>query len=161
MRTQVLIRALLFAVFFAVGAAVFSISVLSNDLLGYCRNKQLLGIAEESTEQLKALDGDYSALLERLQAEPDIIRHIAPATLGAAPADANAVYPTASAQQLADLRKALEDRESGGAVRPQLPSWLVWCSSRTGRLILFLFGGFLIVVSFVWFGSPARPAAPA
>lgn len=153
MRMNTTIRALLFVVFFGVGAAAFSISILCDDLLRYYRNKELLRMAEISLGRLESLDADYDALLGRLEKDPDILKHIAPATLGAAPADANAVYPKASPEQLAAVRKVLTEESNQQVNESMIPLWLVRCSRQPQRTFLFLAGTFLILISFVWFGS--------
>lgn len=155
MREQNILRTLLFVVFFSIGAAVVSGSILCDDLLRYYHNKQLLKKTEESLKQLESLNADYNALLGQLQNDPDFASRIAPATLGTEPKDADTIYPKVTAEQLAAARKALmadSNRQSG---EPAIPDWIVRCSKRPQRIALFLAGGFLILISFVWFG-PAK-----
>lgn len=156
MRTQVFIRALLFAAFFGIGATAFSISILCDELLRYYHNRELLRLDEGSLERLKTLDADYEALLSRLEKDPNILKHLAPATLGTEPADANAVYPKVSAQQLALSLQGLTGHSGGQVEDSAIPAWLSRCSRRPQRTALFLSGAFLILISFVWFGSPGR-----
>jgi len=152
----------LFVVFFSIGAAALSGSILCNDLLRYYRNKQLLKTAEVSLNQLESLNTDYDALLQQLQKDPNFVRRIAPATLGTEPEDANTVYPKATTEQLAAARKVLTEdsagrrpAESQQPTEPIIPDWITRCSEPPQRVVLFLAGAFLILISFICFG-PAK-----
>ena len=146
----------LFVVFFSIGAAALSGSILCNDLLRYYRNKQLLKTAEVSLNQLESLNTDYDALLQQLQKDPNFVRRIAPATLGTEPEDANTVYPKATTEQLAAARKVLTEDSSQQSTEPIIPDWITRCSEPPQRVVLFLAGAFLILISFICFG-PAKP----
>ena len=156
MRGQDILRKFLFVVFFGIGAVALSGSILCSELLGYYRNKNLLKAAEESLKQLEVLNRDYDVLLEQLKADPDILERIAPATLGTEPADRKAVYPKARAEELAAARKALMGDSRSEAAEPKVPKWLTRCSEPRRRVILFLSGAFLILISFIWFGPCER-----
>ncbi len=152
MRRQNILQTFLFVVFFGIGAAALSGSVLCDDLLRYYHNRQLLKTAEELRDRLKSLNDDYDAILQQLQKDPNLIKRIAPATLGTEPADANAVYPEVTAEQLAAARRALTEDSSRKAAEPVVPRWLTRCSKPPQRFILFLAGAFLILISFICFG---------
>lgn len=158
MPRQTIIRALLFVVFFSVGAAALSFSVLCEDLLRYYHNKQLLRAAGESSNRLESLNADYDALLWQLEEDPNLVRRIAPATLGTEPADANAVYPKATAEQLAAARKTLTEDLNKQSDEQEMPHWIIRCGEPYRRIILFLAGAFLVLISFIWFGSTGRPS---
>jgi len=150
MQGQNVIRTFLFVVFFGVAAASLAVSALCNDLVRYYQNKHLLREAHEFLEQLKTLNADYDALLQQLEKDPNLIKRIAPATLGTEPADANAIYPRVKAEQLAAARKALADpnqHETG----PAIPDWLTRCSEPRRRAALFIVSAALILVSFICF----------
>jgi len=155
MRRRNILRTLLFIVFFSIGAAALSGSILCNDLVRYYRDKQLLKAAEESLNRLETLNADYAALLERLEEDPNVVKRIAPATLGVEPTDANTVYPKATAEQLDAARKILAEDCERQPSRAELPEWIARCSEPRRRVILFLAGAFLILISFIWFG-PAK-----
>ena len=159
MRRQDVIRTFLFVVFFSIAAASLSVSILCDELLRYYTSRQLLRAAEDALGRLESLNTDYDLLLQQLEEDPNLVRHIAPAALGAEAADGNAVYPRASAEQLASARKALTEgsnqpRFIGG--EPRVPRWIVRCSRPTHRAVLFLAGAFLVLISFIWFGPAER-----
>jgi len=143
-----------FVLFFSVGATALSSSILCDDLLQYYRNKELLQDAQESLGRLESLNADYDALLESLEEDPNLIRRLAPATLGPRHQDANAIYPRATAEQLAAARKALMAESNRQSRSSAMPEWLSRCSEPRRRTALLVCGVALILTSFVCF----RPA---
>ena len=93
MQSQGIVHFLLFVVFFSIGAAALVGAVLCNDLIQYCQNRQLVKEAEHSLERLDSLNKEYDALLEQLENDPNLLKRIAPATLGTQPEDPNAISP--------------------------------------------------------------------
>ena len=149
------IQLVLFVLFFSIGAASLSSSILCDDLIQYYRNKQHLREAQKSLDQLKSLNADYDVLLGRLEEDPNmVIDRLAPATLGTKAVDANTVYPRARSRQLAAARKALMDESNGQSAEAAMPQWLRRCSEPRNRILLFISGVVLVLISFVCF----RPA---
>jgi len=156
MRRQDVIRTFLFVVFFSIGASSLGVSILCDELLRYYTSRQLLKAAEDTLGRLESLNTDYDLLLQQLEKDPNLVRHIAPAALGAQPVDGKAVYPRASAEQLAAARKALTEGSNQQSGEPRVPRWIVRCSRPTHRVVLFLAGAFLVLISFIWFGPAER-----
>ena len=152
-RTTNIIRVFIFVVFFGIGAASLSVSILSGDLLKFYYGKSQLEAAKESVLRLQSLNSDYDALLNQVQAEPNITDRITQATLGeqSADTDANIIYPRATFEQLAVAKETLAKNSNCDAVKPAIPRWLERCSKLPNRLALFLSGAFLILISFIWF----------
>ncbi|MDD5063611.1 MAG: hypothetical protein PHQ35_02475 [Phycisphaerae bacterium] len=152
MQMQNILRTFLFVVFFGIGTAALTASSLYDDLLRYYRNQQLLRSAEETLNKLKALNADYDALLKQLEENPGLVNRIAPATLGIESNDANTVYPKVTAEQMDAARKVLaeDSKQQGGA---EIPQWIIRCSEPSRRITLFSAGAFLILISFVCFGT--------
>jgi hypothetical protein len=155
MRNTIL-RMLLFVVFFSIGAAVLSGSILCDDLLRYYHSRQALKAAEVTLNRLKSLNVDYDVLLEQLRKDPDLVKRIAPATLGTEPVGANTIYPKATAEQLAAARKALTEDPNHKLAESEMPEWIIRCSKPPQRIMLFLAGAFLILISFIWFGPAGQ-----
>ena len=153
-------QVLLFLVFFGVGAAAAGLSVLCDDLLAYYTNKNLLRSAEQSVENLNSLTADYDALLQQLHADPNLLKRLAPATLGIQPEDPNTIYPRVTAQQLNAARRVLAEDNDQDADSTRLPVWLERCSDPARRTILFVAGAFLIVIAFVCFGGVDKSKTP-
>jgi len=144
----------LFVVFFSIGAGALSGSILCADLLRYYHDRELLE-AEKELSQLKSLNADYDALLEQLEKDPNLIKRIAPATLGMEHNDVDTIYPKATAEQLAAARKALTEEMGLNTTDATLPAWLTRCKEPRRRIMLFFAGAGLILVSFIFFG-PAK-----
>jgi len=154
---QNVIRTILFALFLSGGAVSLGASVLCDDLVRYYRNRQLLKMAEESLDRLKSLNVDYDVLLEQLEKDPNLFKRIASVTLGTGPEDANAIYPKATAEQLAAARRVLAKRLNQQSVEPMMPGWLTRCSRPSRRMVLFFSGGALILISLICFGPAKQP----
>jgi len=145
-----------FVLFFGVGATALNSSILCDDLVQYYRNKKLLEDARESLERLESLNADYDVLLESLEEDPNLLRRLAPATLGPRHQDANAIYPRATAEQLAAVSKAMMEESSRQSKASAMPEWLRRCSEPRRRKALLFCGVALILTSFVCF-RPAKP----
>jgi hypothetical protein len=153
MQRQNILRTLLFVIFFSIGTAALAGAILCDDLLRYYRDKQLLRSAEETLNKLESLNADYDALLKQLEENPSLLERIAPATLGTEPADANTVYPKVTAEQLDATRKVLAADLEQQPSRTEMPGWVVRCNEPSRRIVLFLAGALLILISFMCFGT--------
>jgi len=142
----------LFFLFFSIGAASLSSSILCDDLIQYYQNKQFLRAAQESLDRLRSLNADYDVLLERLEEDPNlIVERLASATLGTKADDPNTVYPRARSRQLAAARKALMEDSNNRTAKAAMPQWLKRCSEPRSRILLFVSGVVLVLTSFVCF----------
>jgi hypothetical protein len=155
MQRQNIIRAFFFVVFFSIGAAALSASILFADLLQYYNNRELLKAEKELPNRLRSLNVDYDALLQQLRNDPKLLKRIANVTLGKDDNDANTIYPKATAEQLAAAKKALTEETSAEPAETTLPQWLTRCREPRRRTILFFAGTGLILISFICFG-PVR-----
>jgi len=152
MHGRKVIQIVLFVLFFSIGAASLSSSILCDDLIQYYQNKQFLREAKESLDRLKSLNADYDVLLERLEEDPNmVVERLSPATLGTKAVDANTVYPRARSRQLAAARKALMEESNGESAEAAMPQWLKRCSKPRSRILLFISGVVLVLISFVCF----------
>jgi hypothetical protein len=152
MQGRTVFQVVLFFLFFSIGAASLSSSVLCDDLVQYYRNKQFLNEAQESLKRLESLNTDYDALLERLKEDPNlIVDRLAPATFGSKSDDPNIVYPRATSQQLVAARQALMDESSRKPAEVEMPQWLRRCREPRNRILLFTSGVVLVLISFVCF----------
>jgi hypothetical protein len=160
MRRHAFLHFLLFVTFFSIGAGALGIAVLCDDLVQYCRNRQLLRAAELSLRQLESLNADYDGLLQQLESNPDLVKRLAPVTLGTEPADPNTAYPRAQAQELAVARKTLAEEAQQDPAPPEIPVWLQRCSEPAKRMILFIAGASLVLISLVCFTTDPRHSPP-
>jgi len=156
MQRQNILRTLLFVVFFSIGAAAVYLSIICDELIGLYYKRQLLEAKQEGTNRLESLNADYAALLARLEKDPNLVKRIAPATLGTKPDDEEAIYPKATAEQLNAARKVLVQDLNRQVNEPMIPVWLARCSKPPQRITLFLAGTSLILISFMFFGPAKR-----
>lgn len=155
MLKQGILHLFFFAMFFSIGAAALGAAVLCDDFIQYCRNKYLVKEAELSLKRLESLNAEYDALLEQLERDPNLLKRIAPLTLGRQPTDPNTAYPKARAQELAVARKALMEQSDEEKAELSIPTWLRRCSEPAKRILLFISGASLIVISLICFTTPS------
>jgi hypothetical protein len=146
------LRVIFFMLFFSVGAAALSSSILVDDLVSFYKNNQLLREAETSEDKLKTLNEDYDALLSYMKEDCNYLERIALVTVGIEPNDKDTAYPKVTAEQLAAAKEALTKDKSLDAFEPALPDWLERCRDPRRRILLFFTGAVLILVSFSCFG---------
>jgi len=152
---QGIIRFFIFCFFFAIGLSALGLSILCDELVSYYRSRDMLDAVEASNEKLRSLDEDYDVLLGQLQTNPGLLRRAARVTLGSAEEDLNAVYPQATAQELATARAALMRDSDKAIAEVILPEWLERIRQPRRRFGLFLSGAALILIAFIFFG-PTR-----
>ena len=155
MLRQGIFHLLFFVAFFSVGAGALGAAVLCDDFVQYWRSKHLVREAQLSVQRLKALNADYDGLIEQLESNPDLLKRIAPVTLGTQPNDPCAIYPKARAEELAVARKALVAQTDQERTKALIPKWLQRCSEPIKRIGLFIAGAGLVIISLVCF-TPAE-----
>ncbi|MFC1762637.1 hypothetical protein ACFL6U_11225 [Planctomycetota bacterium] len=145
------IRVFLFALLFGVGAGALSLTVLSDDLHEYYTKRRALARAEIMLENLQQLNVDYDALLVRIESNPEELKRLAPVVLGTELGEPNSVIPAVGLQQRMVARQALAAQQETRNL-PDIPTWLRRIRTPRRRLGLFLSGGALVLISFIWFG---------
>ena len=80
-----------------------------------------------------------------------VVERLAPATFGTRTEDSNTVYPRVRSQQLAAARKALMEESNEKPAEAAMPQWLKRCSEPRNRMLLFISGVALVLISFVCF----------
>lgn len=161
MQGRNVLRTFFFCLFFGIGAAALSGSVLCDVLLKYYHSKHLLHAQQQRIDDLNSLINDYNALLAEIEKDPNFAKRVAPATLGTEPNNEDTVYPRATLEQLDATRKILMEESNRKSDEPAVPKWLTRCSEPRKRIMLFVAGAVLILVAFVCFGPAARKNPPA
>ncbi len=151
-----IIRFFIFCVFFAIGLSALGLSILCDELVSYYRSRDMLNALEASNDKLRLLDEDYDVLLEQLRANPGVLRRAARVTLGSVAEDINAVYPQATAEELAAARATLMRDSDKASTEVTLPEWLERIRQPRRRFGLFLSGAALILIAFIFFGSTRK-----
>jgi hypothetical protein len=159
MRRQGVLYIPVFIIFFGIGAVALAGSVLCDDLIRYCRDRNLLKESERSIERLTLLNQEYDALLDQLEKDPELLKRIAAATLGKEPNDPCTAYPRTRARELQIARQALLDQSGEDPPAPEVPQWLLRCAEPRRRMALFVAGASLVLISLVCFTpEPKRDA---
>jgi len=153
-------RLVLFGVLFIIGATVVGVAALADDLILYYSHKQQLATAQRIVELLEKLNTDYDALLNQVQHDPNMLKRIAPATLGTSPQEPNTAHPAARIEELLAARQTLFVAAPPAEEPSMVPPWLVRCSRPGHRFGLFLSGAGLVVVAFICFGPQTFTANP-
>jgi len=129
-----------------------AISILCDDLTVYFRNKQDLALAEHELDDLRLLLSTHDSLLNQLENDPNMIKRIAPAVLGAVEEDPNVVYPSTGINEFITAKLALREHNREEPRIPEMPTWLARCRNPRRRAGLFLSGAILVLISFTCFG---------
>jgi hypothetical protein len=75
---------------------------------------------------------------------------------GTEPTAEDTAFPKASAEQLQAAQLALIDQIKDSTKSPATPQWLTRTLEPRFRYSLFLAGAGLILITFIFFGSPAK-----
>ncbi len=154
-------RLLLFVILFSIGAVTLATAALYPDLLRYYRYNQILQSARKSVTQLESLNARYDALLKNIEQDPNILSRVAPAVIGAEPVDANAVYPRATAEELAAARLALEKYDEKKTAEQPLPEYLQRLGRPRYRIVMFICGCGLVLIAFICFAPGNEKRKPS
>ena len=153
MRQDSFMRALFFIIFSCIGIMAVSLSMLSPEWLDLYMIKSKLYQVEQTNLKIEALNRDHQELIDKIHSNPDILKRIDKVVFGIDPNDSNNVaVPTITSQQLQKVKAVLaETAPQKHEIIP--PRWLQRCGNDRERLILFIAGAGLIIVSFACFGK--------
>ncbi len=146
----------LFCVFFAAGVGAIALSILVDEAQSYYNSKDLLAKTESDNEKVQSLDADYDVLIKHIQQNPQVLKRLKRVTLGQEPQTEDTVFPKVSQQQLEAASQALLGDLQSSLIKPCIPQWLRHCAEPRSRHILFFSGAGLVLVAFVFFGTPSR-----
>lgn len=152
MRNFNIINAILFVLFFSIGAAILSVSVLSEEWVRLCQNKGIVRRAEQDIEKLEQLNEDYRILLEYIDSDPNFAERLAGPVLGTESNDPNTTRLKGTPRQLDAARIALAEPQK--ETKNDVPDWLKRCNDN--RLVLFICGAVLTLIAFLFFSGKNR-----
>ena len=76
-RWALIIRFLLFCLFFTVGAGAITLSILIDpEMTTFFQNRQILGEIERENQRIQDLTEKYQAQIDLIQNNPDILRRL-------------------------------------------------------------------------------------
>jgi hypothetical protein len=151
-----IVRYVLFCLFFAVGAGAVALAVLADEIRDYCEGRNLLAKTLADNEDIQFLTIEYEAQIDEIRKDPNIIGRLERVTLGRQPGAEDTAFPRASEKLLTEAGAAvLADLRADHPAR-KIPTWAKRISEPNIRYSLFFAGAGLVLVTFIFFGAPAR-----
>lgn len=154
------IRFLLFLVFFVIGASAMVLSILAEpELTTFYYNRAVVAQIEAQNEKIQDLTAQYAAQVRLIESEPNILQRFSATTFGHLPQAAEAALPETGNGVLRDETDRILYRDAALQPAETTPAWLAHILQPQIRLALFLTGGGLVLITFIFFGStPGKDA---
>jgi len=132
------------------------LSVLADEILDYFEGANLLAKTLADNEDIQFLTIEYEAQIHEIRNDPNILGRLERVTLGRQPDAEDTAVPKASEKLLTEAGAAvLTDLRTGRPVR-QVPTWVERISESNIRYSLFFAGAGLVLITFIFFGAPAK-----
>ena len=156
-RSVSVLRYLFFCLFFAIGSGAMTLAILAGEINDFYRSKDLLTVTQRQIESIKNLTAQYDAQLLQIEKDPNIIlSRLKLITIGEKPYAEDTAFPKASELDAA-AAALLEDQQTPEQT-PAVPQWTERISHTKTRKALFGAGAVLVLLAFVFFGTP-KPAS--
>ena len=153
MRKGPFLRVLLFIIFSCLGIAAISLSMLTQEWIDLYTINSKLRKVEQINRKIEVLNQDHQTLMDEIHNDPNMLKRLDTIVLGAEPADSNFPVPDITEQQLQKVKAVLAETDLQEEPDIAPPRWLQRCGKSRSRLILFIAGAGLILVSFACFGK--------
>lgn len=145
-------RFFLFMICFAAGLCAIALVFLGPEWQSLYQLKAAVQQTERNNKKIENIINDHKVLTSQINSDPEILKKIAPVTLGIDPCDANQPPVKITPETLAAAKSVLQQQEQNSG-NPSTPKWLLRCTTDENRIVLFSAGAGLIVVSFACFGK--------
>jgi hypothetical protein len=150
---------------FSIGAGTIAFSILLDpELSTYYRNRRALAQLEAENKRIEDLMAKYQMQIDLIHREPNILRRLEWVTFGKAyrpeaelPPEQLPLYD----KHLQETARAVLAEMETEPDQPSLPHWLQRCLQPNIRTALFLAGCGLVIVSFIFFGTPSMAENPS
>jgi len=154
-----LVRYFLFCFFFAVGTGAVALAVLADEMRDYYEGKNLLAKTLADNEDIQFLTIEYEAQIHEIRNDPNIVLRLERVTLGREPGAEDTAFPTASEELLTEAGSAVLANLRTPRPARKIPTWAERVSEPNIRYSLFFAGAGLVLVTFIFFGAPAKKVA--
>ena len=151
-----IVRYLLFCFFFAIGTGAITLAVLADEIRDYCQGRCLLAKALADNEDIQFLTIEYAAQIDQIRMDPNIIGRLERVTLGRQPDEEDTAFPRASEEMLSEAATAILEHLRTDRPTRKIPTWAQRISEPNIRYSLFFAGAGLVLVTFIFFGAPAK-----
>ncbi|MCK4959920.1 MAG: hypothetical protein KAT00_10980, partial [Planctomycetes bacterium] len=148
----------LFCVFFSVGASAIVLSILTDELQQLYDGRAVLQNQQADSDRIAALIDDYDGQIRFINEDPNVLKRLEHATFGTEPVAEDTAFPRASDERLEAARKALLEETDTQQDSSAPPAWLERCTQPRFRQSLFIAGAGLVLITFIFFGTPAKIA---
>jgi len=157
-KLALIIRFLWFCLFFSVGAGAMTLAILAEpELLNYYLSRRALDEVYAQNEKIKELTDQYNAQINLIEQEPNVLERIRVLAFNQPLRREDTVFPRPSSQQLRRQTQMLfEMLEQKQNAPRELPYWLQRCIQPNIRRALFISGGALVMLTFIFFGTQPR-----
>jgi hypothetical protein len=145
-------RLILFMVSSAIGISAVALAFLAPEWENLYQLNAAVLQTQRNNQKIESIINDHQELTARISADPNILRRIAPVTLGIDPCEPNQPSVKMTADMLAGAKAVLQQQDGQDSDNTQIPKWLARCTQDDNRIVLFSAGAGLIVVSFACFG---------
>ena len=127
------------------------------ELLNYYLSRRALDEAYAQNEKIKELTDQYIAQISLIEQEPNVLDRIRALAFNQPPQREDTVFPRGDSPALREQTQALFDAIEAKQNMPRpLPAWLSRCIQPNIRRGLFGTGAGLVMITFIFFGSPRR-----
>ena len=152
-----ILRYLLFCIFFAAGAGAVALSILIDpEISKYYQSRLQLRQVEEGNVRMQKLIDQYDLQIQQIERDPNLLTKLQTFTFGHEPDIEGVILPKASEEELAAAKEALFAKLDAQNQEQLVPQWVHRCGQPKNRKVLFVAGCGLIVVTFIFFGTPRR-----
>ncbi len=156
-KRSAILRYLLFCIFFTAGAGAVALSILIDpEISNYYQSRLQLRQVEEGNVRMERLIAQYDAHIQQLERDPNLLANLRTFTFGHEPDLEGVILPKASEEELAAAKEALFAELDEQKDAQLIPQWVHRCGKANNRRILFVAGCGLIVITFIFFGTPRR-----
>ncbi len=152
-RLEDIFRLFLFMVFSAVGICAVAMAVLAPEWKNLYDLESAVKQTERNNQKIEGIIKDHQILTAQIKTDANILKRIAPVTLGIDPCEPNRPAVKMTADTLSRAKTVLQQQEQENTGSSNVPNWLARCTADENRTILFASGAGLIVVSFACFGK--------
>ncbi len=152
------IRYIVFCVFFAAGAAAIALSFLIKpEMTNYFQSVAMLDKTNRDNQKIQSLIDQYKAQVALIEREPNVLARLQRVALGQTPVQQEGVvYPSDYNPQLASLARQILAETEPADPNEQIPAWARRCAQTRYRSVLFLSGAALLLITFMFFGTPNK-----
>jgi hypothetical protein len=154
-RIALITRFVTFCVFFFAGAGAMVLAIIAEpELVDYYRSRDTLVKVQKQNEQLQSLISRYNAQIAMIESEPELLKRFSPAAFNRKPAAPDTLFPEVRNSDLRSETEKIIELINAPVTADPIPLWLQRVLEPKLRKSLFLSGAALVLVTFIFFGTP-------